>query len=154
MVKIIEAKVKGRGVRVAIVVSRFNKFITEKLLNGCVNELVRCGVRKGDIVVAWTPGAFEVPLVAKRFARKKTVDVVIALGAVIRGETYHFEMVAQGATQGIMQVSLDTMKPVIFGVLTTETLDQAYKRSEEDGDNKGKDAAQAAIEMACLLEKI
>ena len=154
MAKIYEGKIKGRGRKIGVVVSKFNKFITEPLLDGCLDELVRCGVKKKDVIVAWVPGAFEIPVAAQKMANKKNIDAVICLGAVIRGETYHFELVSQGASQGIMQVSLNTGKPVIFGILSTDTIDQAYKRSEEDGDNKGKDAACAAIEMVNLICEI
>jgi len=154
MVKIIEGKHGGRGKKIGIVASKFNEHITERLLSGCLDELARCGVRKSDITVAWVPGAYEIPVVACKLAKKKEVHAVICLGAVIRGETIHFDLVAQGAAQGIMQASLSTGKPVIFGVLASDTVDQADKRSEEKGDNKGKDAALAAIEMIDVLKQV
>lgn len=152
--KIYEGTLKGRGKKISVIVAKFNEFITEKLHEGCIDELVKLGVRKSDISVSWVPGAFELPVTALKWAKKKEIDAVICLGAVIRGETYHFELVADGAAQGIMNVALQTGKPVIFGVLSTETIDQAYARSEEKGDNKGRDAAQAAVEMADLLSQV
>ncbi|MFA5088759.1 MAG: 6,7-dimethyl-8-ribityllumazine synthase [Candidatus Omnitrophota bacterium] len=143
-----------KGKKFAIVVSRFNDFITKKLLAGCLDELYQHGVRKNDITVIWVPGAFEIPVVALRAAKKKTIHAVICLGAVIRGETMHFDLVARAAAEGIGQVSLLTNKPVIFGVLATDTVAQAYARSQERGSNKGRDAAQAAMEMAGLFAKI
>lgn len=136
-----------------VIVSRFNEFITRCLLDGCLDELYAQGVKKNQITVVWVPGAFEIPTVALKYAKKRNIDAVICLGAVIRGETYHFELVAQGAAQGISQVSLMTGKPVILGVITTDTIDQAYKRSQDKGDNKGRDAAHAAIEMIKILNK-
>lgn len=140
--------------RFGIVVSRFNEFITKRLLAGCLSEFRRQGVGQEQLTIVWVPGAFEIPLVAQRLAQNRYIDAVIALGAVIRGETIHFELVANAAKDGILQVGLSTGKPVIFGVITTETVDQAHARSEAQGDNKGKDAAQAAIEMLDVLEKI
>ena len=153
MVKIIEGTKKGRGKKIVIVASRFNGFITQRLLTGCLEELNRCNVKKSDITVAWVPGAYEIPVAAQTFAKRRDVHGVICLGAVIRGETVHFDLVAKGAAQGVMQVALATGKPVIFEVLAVETVDQAYKRSEETGDNKGKDAALAVIEMIDILKK-
>ncbi|MCA9399630.1 MAG: 6,7-dimethyl-8-ribityllumazine synthase [Candidatus Omnitrophica bacterium] len=152
--KTLEGNHGGRGKNIAILVSRFNDFITKDLLDGCLQELNRLGVSKTNITVAWVPGSFELPVAALKFAKKKSVDAVICLGAVIRGDTYHFEMVAQGATQGITQTSILTGKPVIFGVLTTDTLEQAYKRCGKKGENKGIDAAVTAVEMINLLKKI
>jgi 6,7-dimethyl-8-ribityllumazine synthase len=139
---------------IAVVVSQFNEFITQRLLDGCLKELARQKVLKKDISVYWVPGAFEIPTVALKLAKKKTIDAVICLGAVIRGETYHFELVAQGAATGITQASLMAQKPIIFGVLSTDTLEQAYSRAEEDGDNKGTESAQAALDMIRLLKRI
>ncbi|HOW34839.1 MAG TPA: 6,7-dimethyl-8-ribityllumazine synthase [Candidatus Omnitrophota bacterium] len=152
--KIIEGQVKSKGKRYGIVVSRFNDFITKRLLDGCLKELRRCGVKDSEVTVVWVPGAFEIPLVARQLNEKKSIDAVICLGAVIRGETFHFDLVARAASEGIAQVALLTKKPAIFGVLTTETIEQAYKRSEEKGDHKGRDAARTAIEMVNLLRKI
>lgn len=137
----------------AVVVAEFNKFITERLLDGCLEELKRQGIAKKNIQVVWVPGAFEIPVAAQKFAKKRSVAVVIALGCVIRGETYHFELVANSVAQGILKVSLDTGKPVVFGVITTETVDQAYKRSGDGDEHKGIGAAQAAVEMVKILEK-
>ena len=137
--------------KISIIASRFNEFITKRLLEACVKELTSRGVKSNNIKTLWVPGSFELPLAALSEAKNKSVHGVICLGAVIRGETYHFELIAQCAAQGILQVSLQTGKPVIFGVLTTDTLDQAYKRSESKGDNKGRDAAAAVLEMADIL---
>lgn len=145
---------KKSNKKIGIVVSRFNEFITQRLLDGCLKELSAQGVKKKDITVAWVPGAFEIPVTALRFAKKRSIDAVICLGAVIKGETIHFELVAEGAALGISKVSLVTGKPVIFGVVATDTVNQAYARSEEDGDNKGSDAAQAAVEMIDTLSLI
>lgn len=152
--KVINGKTNGRSKKISIVISRFNEFITKRLLEGCLEELASCGVKGRDITVTWVPGAFEIPVVAAKFAKKKNIHAVICLGAVVRGETLHFDLVSEGTTQGIMQVSLTTGKPIIFGVLATDTMDLAYKRSEEKGDNKGKDAALAAIEMIDVLKQV
>ncbi len=144
----------GRGKSVAIVVSRFNEFITNRLLTGCLDELDRSGQSPRRRMVVWVPGAYELPVTALRLARQENIDAVICLGAVIRGETFHFELVAQGAARGVMNAALTTEKPVIFGVLTTDTINQAYKRSEEEGDNKGREAARAALEMIDALKAI
>ena len=154
MVKTLQSSSKSKGKKFAIVVSRFNEFITKKLLDGCLQELLKLGVQKNEITVAWVPGAFEIPVVALKLARKKDIDTVICLGAVIRGETMHFELVAQGAASGIAQAALMTGKPVIFEILTTETIDQAAKRCGQNGENKGIAAARNAVEMVNLLEKI
>ena len=154
MVKVIQGSFKIKGKKIAIVVSRFNEFITQRLLDGCLKELLRLGVEKNEITVAWVPGAFEIPVAALKFACKKNIDAVICLGAIIRGETIHFDLVAQAAARGISQVSLTTGKPVIFEVLATETLEQAYKRSQKNKENKGAQAARNAVEMVDLLEQI
>lgn len=152
--KIIEGKMNGGGKKISIVVAKFNEFITKRLLAGCLEELARYGVKNKDITTAWVPGAYEIPVVASKFAKKKNVHAVICLGAVIRGETLHYDLVAKGVADGIMEVSLKTGKPVIFGVLATDTVDLAYKRSEEKGDNKGKEAAVTAIEMIDVLKQV
>ncbi len=155
MVKKVSQKKKSFSrVNIAIVASEFNDFITKRLLDGCLDELAKQGIKKNQIKIIWVPGAFETPVAALKFAKKRSIDAVICLGAVVRGDTYHFEMVAQGATQGILQASLLTGKPVMFGVLTTDTLDQAYKRCEETGDNKGRDCAIAALQMIKVLSEI
>ena len=152
--KTIEGQHKSNAKRYGIVVSRFNDFITRRLLDGCLKELKHRGVKDNEITVIWVPGSFEIPVVALRLAKKKSIDAVICLGAVIRGETLHFDLVARAVSRGTAQVALLTEKPVIFGVLATDTIQQAYKRSELSGDNKGKDAAVSAIEMANLLDQL
>ena len=154
MAKILEGKPKGKGRKIGIVVSKFNDFITQRLLDGCLKELRRLGVPEKNIIVARVPGSLEIPVVALQFARKKAIDAVICLGAVIRGETLHFDLVARGAAQGIAQVSLVSGKPVVFGVLATDTVDQARKRSDAKKDNKGRDAATTALEMIDLMAQI
>ena len=154
MTNIIEGSTKGKGKKFAVVVSRFNDFITKRLLEGCLKELRRCDVKEKKILIVWVPGSFEIPLAALRLAEKKSIDAVICLGAVIRGETLHFDLIAHSVTRGIAQVALLTKKPVIFGVLTTYTVKQAYKRSEPRGDNKGRDAARSALEMTNLLDRL
>lgn len=153
MTRTIQGTLNGKGKRIGIVVSRFNEFVTQKLLNACRKELLHCGVQEKDITISWVPGALETPIAALALARKKSIDAVICLGAVIRGETFHFELVCYGATYGIAQASLMSGKPVIFGVLSTDTVRQAEKRSQEKGDNKGRDAAQTAVEMIDVLAK-
>ena len=153
MTKIVQGKNNGRSKKIVIIASKFNEFITKRLLDGCLDELLCCNVKKSDITVAWVPGAYEIPVTASKFAKKKNVHAVICLGAVIRGETAHFDLVSKGVAQGIMLVSLMTGKPIIFGVLAVDTVDQAYKRSEEKGDNKGRDSALAVIEMIDVLKQ-
>ena len=141
--------------RVAIVASSFNDFITKRLLSACLMELRRQGLGDRQITVVWVPGSFEVPLTALKIAKRKNIDAVICLGAVIRGETYHFEVVANECTRGIMEVSLLTGKPIIMGILTTNTVAQAKARcGEKSGDNKGRDAARTALEMIALLKRL
>ena len=148
-----KGETKSRGKKFAIVAARFNDFITKRLLEGCLKELSRWGVDRKEITVVWVPGSFEIPLVAMHLARNKNIAVVICLGAVIRGETLHFELIAQAAAVGIAQVALMTGKPVIFGVLTTDTVDQAYKRCDPRGNHKGIEAARNAVEMVNLLSQ-
>ena len=145
---------EGRGKRIAVVASEFNDFITKRLLKACLAQLMKCGVREKDVTVCWVPGSFELPVTALTLAQRKNIHAVICLGCVIRGQTFHFELVAQGAAKGIMEASLISGKPVILGVLTTDTLEQAKKRSHEKGDNKGRDAAVAAVHMANLMQRI
>ncbi len=140
--------------KLGVVVARFNEFITERLLAGCLEELKRRKVSEKDIVLVWVPGSFELPVAALKLAKKKNIDAVICLGCVIRGETIHFELVAQNAASGIGQAGLELGKPVIFGVLTTNTVKQAYARSKAKGDNKGRDAAAAALDMIEALRGI
>ena len=154
MLKTLKGSPKIKNKKIAVVVSRFNEFITQKLLEGCLKELTRLGVKQNEITVAWVPGAFEIPVMALKFAQKKNIAAVICLGAVIRGETIHFDLVAQAAARGIAHAALTTGKPVIFGVLATDTVDQAYKRSGQNKENKGTEAARNAVEMISLMEQI
>ncbi|HLA93110.1 MAG TPA: 6,7-dimethyl-8-ribityllumazine synthase [Actinomycetota bacterium] len=144
----------ARGRRVAVVVARFNEIVTRKLLEGALEGLRVHGVDDEDVDVAWVPGAFELPAVARRLAASGTYDAVICLGAVIRGETSHFDHVAGQAAAGIREAAVATGVPVIFGVLTTETLEQALARAGGDHGNKGWDSAAAALEMASLLDQL
>lgn len=152
--KILEGYFDGRDLNFAIVVSRFNVFITQKLLEGALDVLKRHHVTEERIYVAWVPGAFEIPLVAKKLAESKRFDAVICLGAIIRGATPHFEYVASEASKGIAQVMLETGVPVIFGILTTDTIEQAIERAGTKAGNKGAEAAFTALEIANLLKKI
>ena len=146
---------KKVNIHIAIVVSRFNDFISKALLKACTAELKDQGLSDKQISVVWVPGSFETPLVALRLAKKKNVDAVICLGAVIRGDTYHFEVVANECARGIMDASLQTGKPVVMGVLTTDTISQAQKRAQDKGrTNKGRDAAATAMDMVHLLKQI
>jgi 6,7-dimethyl-8-ribityllumazine synthase len=140
--------------RFAVVVGRFNSLVTESLLAGCRDTLLRHGVLEGSIDVAWVPGSFEVPLVARKMAGTGRYAAVICLGCVIRGETAHFDHVAGQAASGVMQASLATSVPVIFGILTTDSVEQALNRAGLKGGNKGADAALAAIEMVNLLARL
>lgn len=154
MVNYLEGHLQGTGRKIGIVVSRFNSFISEKLLEGAIDSLVRSGVGTGDIVVARVPGAFEIPLVAQKMARSGRHDAVICLGAIIRGATPHFDYVAGEVSKGTAQVMLDTGIPVLFGVLTTETIEQAIERAGTKAGNKGSDVAIAALEMINLMALI
>ena len=147
----IEGKLDGSGLAVGIAVARFNQLVTGQLLSGALETLRRCGVADDKVDVAWVPGSMELPVVAQRMAKSRRYDAVICLGAVIRGETPHFDYVAGEAAKGIARVALDTGVPVIFGVLTTENTQQALERSGVKSGNKGADAALAAVEMARLL---
>ena len=144
----------GRGLRIAIVVAQFNSFITEPLLRGAERTLESLGVPAEHRTVAWVPGAFEIPVVARRFAVSGQFDAVICLGCVIRGETSHYDYVCQGVTEGVLKAGLDTGVPVLFGVLTTDTAAQARSRSGEGPGNKGADCAVGAVEMATLLRQV
>jgi len=137
-----------------IIVSRFNEFITGRLLDGCLDELEKQGIKRNNVSVIWVPGAFEIPVTALKAAKKKNVSAVICLGSVIRGETLHYELVANSTAQGIMQASLLTGKPIVFEVLATDTVELAQKRAQEQGDNKGRDAARTAVEMVDTLNNI
>ena len=149
-----EGRLDAAGLRVAIVASRFNETITRQLLEGALSGLRRCGLDDAGTTVAWVPGAFELPLAARRLAASGEFDAVIALGAVIRGATAHFDHVAGQAAAGLARAALDTGVPVIFGVLTTDTIEQAIERSGTKAGNKGFDAALAAVEMADLLRQL
>ena len=149
-----EGAMEARGRRFAVAVSRFNGIVTSKLLEGALAAFRRHGVGDQDVDVAWSPGAFELPLVAQRLARSEQFDAVVCLGAVIRGETSHFDFVAGQAAAGIQRVALETGVPCIFGVLTTETLDQALERAGGKHGNKGWESATAAVEMAALLDEL
>ena len=150
-----EPVLDGRGLRVAVVCGRFNSHVTLRLLDGVRRGLAGVGVDDGDVVETWVPGAFEIPLVAKTYAAGGSVDAVIAIGAVIRGETAHFDYVAGQCAEGIQQAGLETGVPIVFGVLTTEDLDQALARSEgPGGHNVGEEGAHTAVEVATLLASI
>jgi 6,7-dimethyl-8-ribityllumazine synthase len=148
--KLHEGNFEGKKVRVGIVVARFNDFITSRLLDGAKDGLLRHGVEDANITIVWVPGAFEIPLAAKKLAETKTVDVVITLGAIIRGSTAHFDLVAGEAAKGVSNVSLQTGIPVIFGILTTDTIEQAIERAGTKAGNKGWEASLTAIELANL----
>ena len=151
--KKIEGKLSAQGQRIGIVAARFNEFITSKLLSGAEDSFVRHGGNTDDLEVAWVPGSFEIPLVAKKMADSGRYDAVVCLGAVIRGATPHFDMVANEATKGIAKVGLDSNVPVIFGVLTTDSIEQAVERAGTKAGNKGFDAMTTAIEMVDLLRQ-
>ncbi len=154
MMKIFEGKLIAEGLKFGIIVGRYNEFIGGKLLSGAMDALKRHGVKEEDIHITWVPGAFEIPLVAKKMAKSGRYDGVICLGAVIRGATSHFDYVSAEVTKGVASVSLDTEIPVIFGVLTTDNIEQAIERAGTKSGNKGYDAAITAIEMANLLKEI
>ncbi|MBQ8134505.1 MAG: 6,7-dimethyl-8-ribityllumazine synthase [Clostridia bacterium] len=152
--KTYEGKLTGENIKVGIVVSRFNEFITSKLLGGAEDGLVRHNVNPDDIEVAWVPGAFEIPLIASKMAKSGKYDAVIALGAVIRGSTTHYDYVCSEVSKGIANVSLNSDIPVMFGVITTENIEQAIERAGSKAGNKGYDCALGAIEMVNLIKGI
>jgi len=152
MAKIIEAGLSAQGKKFALVAGRFNDFITERLVSGAMDALVRNGAAEDDISVVKVPGAFEIPLAAKKLAAKGGYDAIICLGAVIRGSTPHFDYISAEVTKGVAQVSLEFSTPVIFGVITTDTIEQAIERAGTKAGNKGWDAAVAAVEMANLVD--
>ena len=154
MGKLFEGALLGKGLKFVLVVSRFNEFITKKLFDGAQDALLRHGVSEDDIEVAWVPGAFEIPLAAKKLAQTQRYDAVICLGAVIRGGTPHFEYIASEVAKGIAKVGLDTGLPIILGVITADTLEQAIERAGTKAGNKGFEAAMEAIEMANLLRSM
>ncbi len=152
--KIYEGQLVAQDLKFCIITGRFNEFIGSKLLSGAVDGLKRHGAYEQDIEVVWVPGAFEIPLIAKKIAKSKKYDAVICLGAVIRGATPHFDYVASEVSKGVANVSLELEIPIIFGVLTTDTIEQAIERAGTKAGNKGYDAAVSAIEMANLLKEI
>jgi 6,7-dimethyl-8-ribityllumazine synthase len=154
MVNTIEGDLTGHGLKIAVVVARFNEIVTGHLLSGALDALRRHGVTDDDVTVAWVPGSFEIPLAAKKLAETGRYGAVVCLGAVIRGETDHYDHVAGSVTSGVAQVSLQTGIPTIFGILTTDTVEQALNRSGLKSGNNGYHAAVAAIEMASLGSKI
>lgn len=154
MAKILEGNLVAQGLIFGIVVARFNEFINSRLLGGALDALERHGVEKDNVTIAWVPGAYEIPLVAQKMADSKKYDAVICLGTVIRGSTPHFDYVCAEVSKGVAQVGLHTGVPTIFGVLTTETIEQAIERAGTKAGNKGFDAAVTAIEMVNLLRTI
>ena len=151
---ILEGKVVAEGMKVGIVVARFNEFITSKLLSGAIDGLVRHDVNEDDVDVAWVPGAFEIPLVASKMAKSRKYDAVICLGAVIRGSTSHYDYVCNEVSKGIAAVSMENDIPVMFGVITTENIEQAIERAGTKAGNKGYDVAVSAIEMVNLFKNL
>ena len=151
---IFEGNIVAKDVKIGIVAARFNEFITSKLLSGAVDGLTRHDVKEEQIDVAWVPGAFEIPLIAQKMAQSGKYDAVICLGAVIRGDTTHYDYVCAEVSKGIAQISLQTGVPVMFGVLTTDTIEQAIERAGSKAGNKGFDCAAGAIEMINLLRRI
>ncbi len=149
-----EGELQAKGLKFSIIISRFNDFITSKLEGGAIDALIRHGASEKDIDIIKVPGAFEIPLVAKVVAEKKSHDAIICLGTVIRGATPHFDYVASEAAKGIAMASMDTGVPIAFGVLTTDSIEQAVERAGSKSGNKGWDAAMVAIEMAQLLKKL
>lgn len=154
MVKILEGDLVAKGKKFGMVCSRFNEFITGKLLEGAIDTLKRHGVVEDEISVVWVPGSFEIPYAAKKMAESGDYNAIICLGAVIRGATPHFDYIAKEVSKGIAQISLETGIPVIYGVITPDTLEQAIERAGTKAGNKGRDAALAAIEMVNLFEKL
>ncbi len=152
MPKIVEAKLVAEGKKFGIVVSRFNDFITDRLTGGAIDALVRSGAKDKDIEIIKVPGAFEIPLITKQLSKNKAYDAIICLGAIIRGATPHFDYVSNEVSKGVAAVSLECDIPIIFGVLTTDTIEQAIERAGTKAGNKGWDAAISAIEMANLMD--
>ena len=149
-----EGKLVSENIRVGVVCARFNDFIVSRLLAGCEDTLLRHGVREQDIAVAWVPGAFEIPLIASKMAKSGKYDAVIALGAVIRGSTSHYDYVCSEVSKGVAQVALNSDIPVMFGVLTTDTIEQAVERAGTKAGNKGSECAQGAIEIVNLIREL
>lgn len=152
--KVLEGQLSIQGKKIAIVAGRFNSLITKQLIEGARDGLVRSGVSEEDITLAWVPGAYEIPLIAKKFAEKSDIDAVICLGAVIRGATAHFEYVAGEVAKGISRVGLESGKPVMFGVLTVDTIEQALERAGTKAGNNGFAAAMGVVEMLSLIDEI
>lgn len=152
--KIIEGQLNIQDKKIAIVAGRFNSLITKQLIEGAKDALCRSGLKEENITLAWVPGAYEIPLIAKKFAQKADIDAVICLGAVIRGATAHFDFVAGEAAKGIGQIGIDAGKPVMFGVLTTDTIEQALERAGTKAGNTGYNVAIGAVEMISLLGQI
>lgn len=154
MVKTIEGKLTVKNETFCIIVSRFNEFISSKLLSGAIDELTRHGIDEKDITVVWSPGAFEIPLLAQKTAKSGVYNAIITLGAVIKGSTSHYDYVCAEVSKGVAHASLESGVPVIFGVLTTDNIEQAIERAGTKAGNKGSDAAKAAIEMANLIKLV
>lgn len=154
MGNVFKGKMSGKGKRFGIVVSRFNEFITSKLLEGAVDTLIRHDVDESDIDIYWVPGSFEIPVITKKIAGTKKYDAIICLGAIIQGDTPHYEFIAGEVTKGIAMVSLESEIPVSFGVITTDNIEQAIERAGTKAGNKGKQSAESALEMANLIQKI
>ena len=154
MVNVVKGSLVAKGLKFAVIVSRFNEFLSSKLLDGAQDTLTRHGADEKDISLFWVPGSFEIPPIALRLARSKKYDAVICLGAVIRGETPHFDYISREVAKGIAHVALSENVPCVFGIITADTLEQAIERSGTKSGNKGRDAALSAIEMANLYEKV
>ncbi|MFH0762719.1 MAG: 6,7-dimethyl-8-ribityllumazine synthase [Candidatus Omnitrophota bacterium] len=154
MVKKIEGNLIAKGKKFVIVASRFNDLVTKELVSGCIDTLLRHGAEEPELTLAWVPGAFEIPLAAGKLAKTKSYDAVICLGTVIRGSTPHFDYIAAEVSKGIAKVSQEAGLPVVFGVITADTIEQAIERAGTKDGNKGRDAAMTAIEMANLLAKL
>lgn len=154
MVKIIEGDSIAKGKKFAVIASRFNDFITKELVAGCTDTLLKHGAEDKDLTVIWAPGAFEIPAVAQKIAHSKSYDAVVCLGTVIRGSTPHFEYIASEVSKGVARVSQEAGIPVIFGVITADTIEQAIERAGTKDGNKGRDAARSAIEMANLFTQL
>lgn len=152
--KTFEGKLVSQGIKVGVVAARFNDFIVSRLIGGCEDALLRHGVQPDDIQLAWVPGAFEIPLIAAKMAKSGKYDAVIALGAVIRGSTSHYDYVCSEVSKGIANVALNSDVPVLFGVLTTDTIEQAIERAGSKAGNKGAECAQGAIEMVNLIRAL
>ncbi len=153
MVKTIQGQLIAKGKKFGIIASRFNDFITNRLLEGCTDTLLRHGAKENDVEVVWVPGAFEIPVLAQRMAKSKKYDTVICLGTVIRGSTPHFDYIASEVAKGVAHVSFSTGVPAIFGIITADSIDQAIERAGTKEGNKGRDAALSAIEMANLVDE-